>query len=526
MIPYSTDAPLYHWPIATTALILLNALLYFAVPSSQLQLHTTRAVQRDPAAFNPFVPPGEDDADRVVADADWGADAFHIVEEPPSVAADGDGSGADVAANIGQPPARLADGRQAAQAEPVAHRGRPQTPTTLTLALEHGVGLKPWQWISSLFLHAGFVQLLLNLLALWAFGLIVEGKVGAWMLLAIYLGIGIAQAALEQTLTLWASPSVSMGANAALLGLLGVAIVWAPRNEFDVFWAFGVRGGSIEIPVLMFGFIQLAMELIGVAFGGFGITSSLMHLVGLAMGLAVGAIWLRRGWVDCEGWDLVSVWHGRETGIARDEQVEAEARALVRDSVRDRDSRPSRTAAPPVAPPTHAASRPASGPPPRAAAKALPKVARRAKPNKTAPATATPPLPLSQQRLQVVERAIAEGNVPVALKLYAKLQVSHPEVQLPQAALFGLIKALLKAKDYRLAIPLLREHIGRFSEQRISLQFNLAQLLIYLQQPRKGLEVLRSMQPDGLDAAQRGTWQNLAQHAQHQIDEGILEVSE
>lgn len=522
MIPYSTDAPLYHWPIATAALILLNTLLYFAVPSSQLELHTPRAEQHGPAAFNPFAPPKQDDADQVAADVDWGADAFHIVEEPP-VAEEGNASVADGAANVGQPPAPLAKGQRA---EPDARRGRPQTQMKLTLALEHGVGLRPWQWISSLFLHAGFVQLLLNLLAVWAFGLIVEGKVGAWMLLAIYLGIGIAQAALEQTLTLWAQPSVSMGANAALLGLLGVAVVWAPRNEFDVFWSFGVRGGSIEVPVLMFGFIQLAMELIGVASGGFGITSSLMHLVGLAMGLVVGAIWLARGWVDCEGWDLVSVWHGRETGIARDEQVEAEARALVRDSVRDRDRRPATTPAPSAAASAHGVSRPASARPPRATAKALPKVARRSKLDKSSPATAEPPLPLSQQRLQVVERAIAEGNVPVALKLYAKLQVSHPEVQLPQATLFGLIKALLKDKGYQLAIPLLREHIGRFSEQRISLQFNLAQLLIYLQQPRKGLEVLRSMQPDGLDSAQRSTWQDLAQHAQHQIDEGILEVSE
>ncbi len=526
MIPYSTDAPLYHWPIATGALILVNTLLFFAVPSSQLQSHASRAERRNPAAaFNPFAPPERDEAEQAAQDADWRADAFRIVEEPPPVAGEGDDSVADVAANAGQLPASLAQRKPATQAEPSVPRSRQSSRATLTLALEHGVGIKPWQWISSLFLHAGFIQLLLNLLALWAFGLIVEGKVGARVLLGIYLGIGIAQAALEQTLTLWAQPSVSMGANAALLGLLGVAVVWAPRNEFDVFWAFGVRGGSIEIPVLMFGFIQMAMELIGVASGGFSITSSLMHLVGLAMGLAVGAIWLRRGWVDCEGWDLVSVWHGRETGIARDEQLEAEARALVRASVGDRDRRTARAAAQPVATSSPAPSRRASVPP-QAAAKTLPKVARRSKPNKAAPSTPEAPLPLSQQRLQVVERAIAEGNVPVALKLYDKLQVSHPETKLPQASLFGLIKLLLKAKDYQRAIPLLRAHIETFSEQRISLQFNLAQLLIYLQRPRKGLEVLRTMQPDGLDSAQRATWQNLAQHAQHQIDEGILEVGE
>lgn len=526
MIPYSTDAPLYHRPIATSSLILLNALLYMVVPSSQLQSQAPRA-ERESVALNSLAPAERDVAQPAAPDADWGADAFRIVEEPPP-GAEESGAGkrglpdGDIDARAGQPPARIAEGKQAeqvGQAEPGVLRGGPQSRTSLMLALEHGVGIKPWQWISSLFLHAGIVQLLLNLLALWAFGLVVEGKVGAWMMLAIYLGLGIVPAALEQILMLWAPPSVSMGANAALLGLLGVAVVWAPRNEFDVVWGFGMRGGSIEIPVLMFGFIQLAVELIGVASGGFGVTSSLMHLVGLAMGLAVGTIWLRRGWVDCEGWDLVSLWHGRETGIVRDEQLEAEARAMVRASVRDRDSGHSATAAPSTSRPTSA--------PPRAAVKALAKAARRSKPNKrAAPSAENPPLPLSQQRLQVVQRAIAEGNLPVALKLYAKLQVSHPEVQLPSASLLGLIKALLKAKDYQLAIPLLGEHIERFSEQRISLQFNLAQLLIYLQRPRKGLEVLRSMQPEALDSDQRRTWQELAQHAQHQIDEGILEVSE
>ncbi len=506
MIPYSTDAPLYHRPIATVAIILITTLLYFVVPSRQLELHSPPA-QPTAGVFDPFAPPDLPPGDPAPPDKAWDADAFSIVQAPvpadgpapeagaPKVGVDGGNEEGerglqkgDIAADGPLPDARHAGGKALAP---------------LTLALEHGVGLRPWQWISSLFLHAGFVQLLLNLLSLWAFGLVVEGKVGAWPLLAIYLGIGSSQAALEQTLTLWATPSVSMGANAALLGLLGVAVVWAPRNEFSVVWGFGVRGGSIEIPVLMFGFIQLAVELIGVASGGFGITASLMHLVGLAMGFAVGAVCLRRGWVDCEGWDLFNVWHGRETGVARDEQLEAEARALVRASVPDRAGK---------------LGGPVAGPPRKGT--------RRSWSNRTAREVTPPPLPVGQQRLQVVERAIAEGNLAVALKLYAKLQVSQPEEQLSQAALFELIKLLLKAKDYQRAIPLLRQHIALFSEQRLGLQLNLAQLLLYLQQPRKSLEVLHAVLPGQLAATQRATWQELIQHAQAQIDEGTLEISE
>ena len=36
MIPYNTDAPLYHMPIATVGLIVLNTILFFAVPASMV----------------------------------------------------------------------------------------------------------------------------------------------------------------------------------------------------------------------------------------------------------------------------------------------------------------------------------------------------------------------------------------------------------------------------------------------------------------------------------------------------------
>ena len=55
--------------------------------------------------------------------------------------------------------------------------GRPEE-IYLQYGLWHGAGLQPLQWISSNFLHGGVVHLLLNMLFLWAFGLVVEGKIG------------------------------------------------------------------------------------------------------------------------------------------------------------------------------------------------------------------------------------------------------------------------------------------------------------------------------------------------------------
>ncbi|MEO8272054.1 MAG: hypothetical protein ABI557_20255, partial [Aureliella sp.] len=282
----------------------------------------------------------------------------------------------------------------------------------------------------------------------------------------------------------------------------------------------------IEVPILMFGFIQFAMELIGIALGSFGLSRSLMHMMGLVLGLIVGWVWLRRGWVDCEGWDLINVWNGTETSIPRDEQLEAEARQLVRDSTRARKATPSpsgRTALPKSA--TSSMSPNQKATPTSKSGLSTPKRARRSKasPSKTA---TTSPSAISQQRLPDIERLIVEGNLPLALKLLAKLRVGHPELQLSQPVLYGLIRALLAAKDFSSAIPFLREHIESFAEQRIALQLNLAKLLLHLQQPRKAVEVLRDMRSEQLDAAARGTWQHLAQHAQHQIDEGVIEIGD
>ena len=54
-----------------------------------------------------------------------------------------------------------------------------------------GDGLHPMQWLSHNFLHADFLHLLGNMVFLWAYGIVVEGKVGWWPFLLIYLGIGI-----------------------------------------------------------------------------------------------------------------------------------------------------------------------------------------------------------------------------------------------------------------------------------------------------------------------------------------------
>jgi membrane associated rhomboid family serine protease len=474
MIPYNTDAPLYHFPIATLSLIVLNIVLLVITPAELVQ------------------PPGET--------------KFAAIE--------------------------LADAGPKDSA--------PAGASTFRLSLDYGQGLKPWQWFTSMFMHNGFIHLILNLITLWAFGLVVEGKVGSLVFLMLYVGIGAAQAAVAQLLLSFGSEGGSLGANAAILGLLGIAIVWAPRNEFDVLWSFGLRGGSVEIPILMYGFIALGFELLGVVFGPMAISSSILHLLGLVFGLGCGYIWLQRKWVDCEGWDLVSVYHGVEGKYAPDHEasaaVEQEARALIRNSLGSRPETPVPVATTPRPPKPANKIKPAN--------KTKPAITKptnqatgtsRAKPKSTAtqPLNETPAnssqsaaTSASDHLQHDIDQLLSTDNYATALKLLNKLRAGGVKIELSQPQLGKLIRDLLVAQEYPQAVSFLTEHIERFEQGKISLQLNLAKVLLHLERPHRAADVLRSIDRASLDEATLATWTKLATHARQQIDSGVIELSE
>lgn len=77
------------------------------------------------------------------------------------------------------------------------------------VVLVWGDGLHPGQWFLSTFAHASLSHLIGNMVFLWVFGLVVEGKVGLARFVAIFVGIGMAESALEQTIMLAAGVGVT-----------------------------------------------------------------------------------------------------------------------------------------------------------------------------------------------------------------------------------------------------------------------------------------------------------------------------
>jgi rhomboid protease GluP len=89
--------------------------------------------------------------------------------------------------------------------------------STLTL---HG---QSWRLLTSLFVHGGATHLLLNMFSLWLLGLMLEQRVGAWRLLAVYLACGLA----ASSATVWYHTGGinSTGASGAIFGLYGLMLV-------------------------------------------------------------------------------------------------------------------------------------------------------------------------------------------------------------------------------------------------------------------------------------------------------------
>ncbi|MEX0726273.1 MAG: rhomboid family intramembrane serine protease, partial [Planctomycetaceae bacterium] len=187
--------------------------------------------------------------------------------------------------------------------------------------LTYGGGLHPLEWLTCNFVHFNFIHLLFNMIFLWGFGLVVEGKLGWWRFLLLYLGIGLIYALGIQLLMLGydGDSRGAGGASGIIFGLLAIAMVWAPKNEmicFAFFWfAFVIRAFTFEVTILTFAIFYLISQMVWMLVDyllqqQFVATSEVLHLTGAVIGFAIGTVMLKQKWVDCENWDLFAVWKG------------------------------------------------------------------------------------------------------------------------------------------------------------------------------------------------------------------------
>ena len=87
-------------------------------------------------------------------------------------------------------------------------------------------------FITSMFLHAGFLHIISNMWFLWIFGDNVEATIGHIKYLVFYLFAGVIASFVQYTF-IADSPLPMVGASGAIAGVLGAYLKFFPRNRID-----------------------------------------------------------------------------------------------------------------------------------------------------------------------------------------------------------------------------------------------------------------------------------------------------
>ena len=151
--------------------------------------------------------------------------------------------------------------------------------------------------ISSMFLHAGWMHILGNMLFLWIFGDNLEDEMGHGGFLIFYLLSGLA-AAFAQTAMDAASPIPMVGASGAIAGVMGGYLLLFPKARVDVLFIFIIFFRIFAIPAWIVLGVWFGLQL----FSGLSTPTDMggvaywAHAGGFAGGLILGLpALLRRG---------------------------------------------------------------------------------------------------------------------------------------------------------------------------------------------------------------------------------------
>ena len=151
----------------------------------------------------------------------------------------------------------------------------------------------PLTLLTSMFIHAGWLHILGNMLFLWVFGDNVEDAFGHVGYLIFYLVCGLG-AGLGQVYTNLNSPLPSVGASGAIAGVLGAYLVLYPRAKIETIIPIVIIPWFVRIPAFVvmlvwFGTQVVSSNLFAVAnaTGGSGGVAYMAHIVGFVMGMVI-----------------------------------------------------------------------------------------------------------------------------------------------------------------------------------------------------------------------------------------------
>ena len=131
---------------------------------------------------------------------------------------------------------------------------------------------EPWRLFTSMFVHGGLWHFLLNMLALWMIGRILEPMIGRWRYLALYLIGGVGGSVAVAVL----SPlDAVVGASGAIFALMGALLVIGRQLGGDVRGILVILGLNLAVGIFIAGISWQA------------------HVGGVIVGALIGLIYSR-----------------------------------------------------------------------------------------------------------------------------------------------------------------------------------------------------------------------------------------
>lgn len=155
----------------------------------------------------------------------------------------------------------------------------------------------PTTYLTSQFLHGGFLHLAGNMLFLWIFGDNLEDQMGHLGFLGFYLAGGVA-AGLAQTVSNPGSTVPMVGASGAIGAVMGGYLLMFPRARVDILFIIVIFFRVFTLPAWLVLGVWFALQIgSGAAtLGAEGGVAYWAHAGGFAAGLALTLpVWLRRG---------------------------------------------------------------------------------------------------------------------------------------------------------------------------------------------------------------------------------------
>jgi membrane associated rhomboid family serine protease len=366
-----------------------------------------------------------------------------------------------------------------------------------------GDGLHPIQWLTSNFMHVGWGHLIGNMLFLWTFGMIVEGKVGWWAFLLIYLGLGVIESAGMQLLVSTKEPVHVLGSSGIISGLLAMCLVWAPRNEVMCILWLRLTPTTIDLSILWFALFYIFFDAVTASLKGVVMATvldhtpsaiialALDHTIGAALGFALAAVLLKLDLVDCENWDLFAVLQGRQGKSKK----EARKARLTPRRVSVEFARPARS-----------------------------------KKKRTGKKAGSPVKSVEDARTAALRRMrlhLELGEVEAAVAVYRKSIAAYADWGIQESDWLELIQAVLDRNEWGEAARVMLDYTRRTAKPAPRIRLKLAQVLLQkLARPSQALTVLNEIPQGSLPAKLEPMRRQLIQQAEHMREEGDLELQD